>query len=190
MDADYSQIELRILAHITGDEHMQAAFRNGEDIHRSTAAKIYGIPLSEVTPRLRTAAKAINFGIMYGKGAFSLSEDLGVSVREAGVFLKNYLASFPKVDKLYAADHRRRQRKRLCQHPVRAAAGPAGTGQLQCERPGQRRADGPQHPHSGTAADVIKLAMVKVWRRIRAEGLQSRLILTVHDELIVEAPEL
>ncbi len=97
MDADYSQIELRILAHITGDAHMQQAFLNGEDIHRSTAAKIYGIPQSEVTPRLRSSAKAINFGIMYGKGAYSLSKDIGVTVKEADAFLKNYLAAFPSV---------------------------------------------------------------------------------------------
>ena len=97
VDADYSQIELRILAHITGDEHMQQAFLNGEDIHRSTAAKIYGIPQSEVTPRLRSSAKAINFGIMYGKGAYSLSKDIGVTVKEADAFLKNYLAAFPSV---------------------------------------------------------------------------------------------
>ena len=154
VDADYSQIELRILAHITGDEHMQAAFRNGEDIHRSTAAKIYGIPLSEVTPRLRTAAKAINFGIMYGKGAFSLSEDLGVSVREAGAFLKNYLASFPKVDSYMQ----------------------------------QTIADAKEKGYVSTLFGRRR-AMVRVWRRIRAEGLASRLILTVHDELIVEAPE-
>ena len=96
--ADYSQIELRILAHITGDEHMQQAFLNGADIHRSTAAKIYHIPESEVTPQLRSASKAINFGIMYGKGAYSLSKDLGIPVKEADTFLKTYLDTFPKVD--------------------------------------------------------------------------------------------
>ena len=98
VDADYSQIELRILAHITGDEHMQQAFLNGADIHRSTAAKIYHIPESEVTPQLRSASKAINFGIMYGKGAYSLSKDLGIPVKEADTFLKTYLDTFPKVD--------------------------------------------------------------------------------------------
>ena len=98
VDADYSQIELRISAHITGDEHMQQAFLNGADIHRSTAAKIYHIPESEVTPQLRSASKAINFGIMYGKGAYSLSKDLGISVKEADSFLKTYLDTFPKVD--------------------------------------------------------------------------------------------
>ena len=189
VDADYSQIELRILAHITGDEHMQAAFRNGEDIHRSTAAKIYGIPLSEVTPRLRTAAKAINFGIMYGKGAFSLSEDLGVSVREAGVFLKNYLASFPKVDSYMQQTIADAKEKGYVSTLFgrRRALPELASSNVNVRASGERMAR--NTPIQGTAADVIKLAMVKVWRRIRAEGLQSRLILTVHDELIVEAPE-
>ena len=189
VDADYSQIELRILAHITGDEHMQAAFRNGEDIHRSTAAKIYGIPLSEVTPRLRTAAKAINFGIMYGKGAFSLSEDLGVSVREAGAFLKNYLASFPKVDSYMQQTIADAKEKGYVSTLFgrRRALPELASSNMNVRASGERMAR--NTPIQGTAADVIKLAMVRVWRRIRAEGLASRLILTVHDELIVEAPE-
>ena len=189
VDADYSQIELRILAHITGDEHMQQAFLNGEDIHRSTAAKIYGVPQSEVTPRLRSASKAINFGIMYGKGAYSLSKDIGVSVKEAEAFLRNYLDAFPKVsgymEKTIADARecgyvstlfgRRRALPELASnnHNIRAS--------------GERMAR--NTPIQGTAADVIKLAMVRVWRRLRDEKMESRLILTVHDELIVEAPE-
>ena len=144
VDADYSQIELRILAHITGDAHMQQAFLNGEDIHRSTAAKIYGIPQSEVTPRLRSSAKAINFGIMYGKGAYSLSKDIGVTVKEAELS-----GGFPQRERLYGQDHRGRQGKRLCVHPVRPPPHPAGVGQHKLQRARQRRAYGPQHPHSG-----------------------------------------
>ena len=189
VDADYSQIELRILAHVTGDEHMQQAFLTGEDIHRSTAAKIYNLPLEQVTPRLRSSAKAINFGIMYGKGAYSLSKDIGVSVKEADTFLKNYLATFPKVsgymDKTISDARacgyvstlfgRRRSLPELTSnnHNIRAS--------------GERMAR--NTPIQGTAADVIKLAMVRVWRRLRDEKMESRLILTVHDELIVEAPE-
>ena len=189
VDADYSQIELRILAHVTGDEHMQQAFLTGEDIHRSTAAKIYDLPLEQVTPRLRSSAKAINFGIMYGKGAYSLSKDIGVSVKEADAFLKNYLATFPKVsgymDKTISDARncgyvstlfgRRRSLPELTSnnHNIRAS--------------GERMAR--NTPIQGTAADVIKLAMVRVWRRLRDEKMESRLILTVHDELIVEAPE-
>ena len=189
VDADYSQIELRILAHVTGDEHMQQAFLSGEDIHRSTAARIYNLPPDQVSPRIRSSAKAINFGIMYGKGAYSLSKDIGVSVKEADAFLKSYLAAFPKVsgymDKTIADARacgyvstlfgRRRALPELTStnHNIRAS--------------GERMAR--NTPIQGTAADVIKLAMVRVWRRLRDEKMESRLILTVHDELIVEAPE-
>ena len=189
LDADYSQIELRILAHITGDEHMQAAFLNGEDIHRSTAAKIYGIAPEKVTPRLRSSAKAINFGIMYGKGAYSLSQDLDVSVKEADEFLKNYLNTFPKVDEYMQqviADGKRDGYVSTL-FGRRRALPELQSSNFNVRSSGERMAR--NTPIQGTAADVIKLAMVRVWRRLRAEGLQSRLILTVHDELIVEAPE-
>jgi len=168
---------------------MQQAFLTGEDIHRSTAAKIYGLPLEQVTPRLRSSAKAINFGIMYGKGAYSLSKDIGVSVKEADAFLKNYLATFPKVsgymDKTISDARscgyvstlfgRRRSLPELASnnHNIRAS--------------GERMAR--NTPIQGTAADIIKLAMVHVWQRLRDEKLQARLLLQVHDELIVEAPE-
>ena len=189
VDADYSQIELRILAHITGDEHMQQAFLNGEDIHRSTAAKIYGIPQSEVTPRLRSSAKAINFGIMYGKGAYSLSKDIGVTVKEADAFLKNYLDAFPKVsgymDKTIADAKKRGYVSTLFGR--RHALPELASSNFNVRSSGERMAR--NTPIQGTAADVIKLAMVRVWKRLRAEKLDSRLILTVHDELIVEAPE-
>ena len=189
VDADYSQIELRILAHITGDEHMQQAFLNGEDIHRSTAAKIYGIPQEEVTSRLRSSAKAINFGIMYGKGAYSLAKDIGVTVKEADAFLKNYLAAFPKVsgymDKTIAD-------AKACGYVStlfgrRRALPELASSNFNVRSSGERMAR--NTPIQGTAADVIKLAMVRVWKRLRNEKMESRLILTVHDELIVEAPQ-
>lgn len=189
VDADYSQIELRILAHITGDEAMQAAFRSGADIHRSTAAKIYHIPESEVTHAQRTASKAINFGIMYGKGAYSLAKDLNVSVKEAEAFLAAYLAAFPRVDgymqsciaeakeKGYVATLFGRKR----QLPELASSN------FQVRSSGERMAR--NTPIQGTAADIIKLAMVHVWQRLRDEKLEAKLLLQVHDELIVEAPE-
>ena len=189
VDADYSQIELRLLAHISGDESMRQAFLTGQDIHRSTAAKIYNLPPEMITPALRSSAKAVNFGIVYGIGAFSLSRDINVSVKEADQFIKNYLATFPGVknymdetiahgtEKGYVATlfGRRRALPELASknHNLRAL--------------GERMAM--NTPIQGTAADVIKLAMVKVWRRLRAEGLAAKLILQVHDELIVEAPE-
>ena len=189
VDADYSQIELRILAHITGDEHMQQAFLNGEDIHRSTAAKIYGIPQSEVTPRLRSSAKAINFGIMYGKGAFSLGKDLGISVKEADTFLKTYLNTFPKVDGYMqnCIEHAKEKGYVETLFGRRRTLPELASTNFNVRASGERMAR--NTPIQGTAADVIKLAMVRVWKRLRDEKMASRLILTVHDELIVEAPE-
>ena len=189
VDADYSQIELRILAHITGDEHMQQAFLNGADIHRSTAAKIYHIPESEVTPQLRSASKAINFGIMYGKGAFSLGKDLGISVKEADAFLKTYLDTFPKVDG-YMKDciaHAKDKGYVETLFGRRRALPELASSNFQVRASGERMAR--NTPIQGTAADIIKLAMVHVWQRLRDEKLQARLLLQVHDELIVEAPD-
>ena len=189
VDADYSQIELRILAHVTGDAHMQEAFLSGADIHRSTAAKIYNIRPEDVTPRLRSSAKAINFGIMYGTGAYSLSKDIGVSVKEAEAFLQTYLATFPNIDgymEKTIADARQ------CGYVStlfgrRRALPELNSNNHNIRASGERMAR--NTPIQGTAADVIKLAMVRVWRRLRNEKMESRLILTVHDELIVEAPE-
>ena len=189
VDADYSQIELRILAHITGDEAMQQAFLHGADIHRSTAAKIYHIPESEVTPQLRSASKAINFGIMYGKGAYSLSKDLDVPVKEADAFLKTYLAAFPKVNG-YMQDciaHAKEKGYVETLFGRRRALPELASSNFQVRASGERMAR--NTPIQGTAADIIKLAMVHVWQRLRDEKLEARLLLQVHDELIVEAPE-
>ena len=188
LDADYSQIELRILAHISGDAAMQEIFRTGGDIHRSTAARIYGMPPEMITPRLRSSAKAVNFGIVYGIGAYSLSRDIGVTVKEAEAFIQSYLDSFPGVRKYmddtiaFGKEHgyvatlfgRRRALPELTSSNFNVRA------------LGERMAM--NTPIQGTAADVIKLAMVRVWQRLRDEGLTARLILQVHDELIVEAP--
>ena len=171
------------------EAHMQQAFLNGEDIHRSTAAKIYGIPQEEVTSRLRSSAKAINFGIMYGKGAYSLAKDIGVSVKEADAFLKNYLAAFPKVsgymDKTIADAKAVGYVSTLFGR--RRALPELASSNFNVRSSGERMAR--NTPIQGTAADVIKLAMVRVWKRLRNEKMESRLILTVHDELIVEAPQ-
>ena len=188
LDADYSQIELRILAHISGDAAMQEIFRTGGDIHRSTAARIYGMPPEMIPPRLRSSAKAVNFGIVYGIGAYSLSRDIGVTVKEAEAFIQSYLDSFPGVRRYmddtiaFGKEHgyvatlfgRRRALPELTSSNFNVRA------------LGERMAM--NTPIQGTAADVIKLAMVRVWQRLRDEGLTARLILQVHDELIVEAP--
>lgn len=189
VDADYSQIELRILAHIAGDSTMQEAFLTGQDIHRSTAAKIYDMPPEMITPALRSSAKAVNFGIVYGIGAFSLSKDIGVSVKEADAFIKNYLANFPGVKQYMDAtiEAGRENGYVTTLFGRRRALPELASKNFNLRSLGERMAM--NTPIQGTAADVIKLAMVKVWRRLRAEGLAAKLILQVHDELIVEAPE-
>ncbi|MDR2931470.1 MAG: DNA polymerase I, partial [Oscillospiraceae bacterium] len=188
LDADYSQIELRVLAHIAGDENMIAAFSGGQDIHLNTAAQVFDMPPEFVTPLMRSRAKAVNFGIVYGIGAFSLSKDIGVSVSEADSYIKNYLSTYAGVKK-YMDDtvaaatengyvetlfHRRRYLPEL-----------ASSNRANREF-GKRVAM--NTPIQGTAADIIKIAMVRVYDRLRREGLESRLILQVHDELIVESP--
>ncbi len=189
LDADYSQIELRLLAHISGDEAMREAFCTGADIHRSTAAKIYGLAPEQVTPALRSSAKAVNFGIVYGIGAYSLSKDIGVSVKEADAFIKNYFANFPRVkrylDETVARGHADGYVTTL--YGRRRMLPELASSNFNLRSLGERMAM--NTPIQGTAADIIKLAMVHVSRRLAAEGLRARLILQVHDELIVEAPE-
>lgn len=189
VDADYSQIELRLLAHISGDEAMRQAFITGADIHRSTAAKVYNLPEEEITPQLRSSAKAVNFGIVYGISAFSLSKDIGVSVKEADAFIKNYFDNFPKV-KAYMDDtiaQGRAQGYVTTLYNRRRNLPELANSNYNVRALGERMAM--NTPIQGTAADIIKIAMVKVAQRLRAEGLRARLILQVHDELIVECPK-
>ncbi len=189
LDADYSQIELRIMAHISGDEAMRAAFRQGADIHRATASRLYQLPPEEVTPRMRSSVKAVNFGILYGKGAFSLSRDLGVSVKEADDFIKAYLGAYPKVkeymDNIVAEGMEKGYVTTL--YGRRRMLPELSSSNRNLRAQGERMAL--NTPIQGTAADIIKLAMVRVTNRLEKEGLAARLILQVHDELIVECPE-
>lgn len=187
VDADYSQIELRILAHIAQDKAMIQAFADGVDIHAVTASQVLGIPLEEVTPAQRSSAKAVNFGIVYGIGEFSLAKDLGIGVYEAKKYIDGYLAHYQGVkaymdeikneayEKGYVSTIFGRRRYipelKASNHNIKAF--------------GERVAL--NTPIQGSAADIIKLAMVRVYRRLKAEGLRSKLILQVHDELIVEA---
>lgn len=189
IDADYSQIELRVLADLSNDENMINAFNGGVDIHTTTASQVFGLPVDMITKELRSRAKAVNFGIVYGIGAFSLAKDIGVSRKEAQGYINNYLATFSGVDKYmnhmielakergYSETlfNRRRYLPELSSsnHMLRAF--------------GERVAR--NMPIQGTAADIIKIAMVKVDKRLTDENMKSRLILQVHDELIVEAPE-
>lgn len=189
VDVDYSQIELRVLSDLADDENMINAFNNGDDIHSITASQVFNLPLEMVTPQMRSRAKAVNFGIVYGIGAFSLAKDIGVTNKEAKQYIDNYLATYSGVnrymqrmidvakDKGYSETlfHRKRYLPELASsnHMMRAF--------------GERVAR--NMPIQGTAADIIKIAMVKVDKRLREEGMQSQLILQVHDELIVEAPD-
>ncbi|MBO5305600.1 MAG: DNA polymerase I, partial [Clostridia bacterium] len=187
IDADYSQIELRLLAAISGDENMLEAFREGVDIHTSTASKVFGVPREEITVELRKRAKAVNFGIVYGIGAFSLSEDLGISRANAKAYIDNYLASYPAVDR-YLKDIVKEARDRGF---VTTVFGRRRYIPELAEKNKMRQSFGERvamnSPIQGTAADIIKIAMIRVADRLKKEGLDARLILQVHDELLIEA---
>ncbi|HBI85004.1 MAG TPA: DNA polymerase I [Ruminococcus sp.] len=188
LDADYSQIELRLVAHLCGDENMRRTFSENRDIHRTTAAQVFNMPEEMVTKEMRSAAKAVNFGILYGIGAFSLSKDIGVSVAKADRYIKDYLHSFPRVEQFMndTVAHAKENgyvttlfgRKRFV--PELRASNKI------MQAAGKRIAM--NTPVQGTAADIIKAAMVRVWRRLREEVPEAKLILQIHDELIVEAP--
>ena len=187
LDADYSQIELRVLAHISGDESLIAAFKSNQDIHRMTASQVFHVPFDEVTPLQRSNAKAVNFGIIYCKVAFSLGQDLGISRKEAEEYINAYFARYPKI-KTFMEDtikngtkngyvstlwNRRRNMPELqSSNFMQRAAGERAAMNM---------------PIQGTAADIIKLAMIKVHRALQEGGYRSRLILQVHDELLIEA---
>ena len=188
VDADYSQIELRVLAHIADDKQMQAAFRSGEDFHSVTASQVFNVPLTEVTPLMRRHAKAVNFGIVYGISEFSLAQDIGVSRAEAKQYIENYLTKYAGV-RAYMKNivetarsqgyvetlfHRRRLIPEIKNSNFNIRSG--------AERIALNT------PVQGTAADIIKLAMVRVFDALQEQALQARLILQVHDELIVECP--
>ncbi|WP_449291227.1 DNA polymerase I [Oscillibacter ruminantium] len=189
VDADYSQIELRLLAHISGDEGMRAAFLSGGDFHAETASKVFGVAREDVTHEMRRRAKAVNFGIVYGISPFSLSQDIGVTQKEAKAYMDAYFATFPGVraymdavvekakadgyvETLY---HRRRDLPELT------------ASNFNLRSFGERVAL--NMPIQGTAADIMKLAMIAVWKRLKAERPQAKLVLQVHDELIVECPK-
>ncbi len=189
VDADYSQIELRLLAHMAGDEAMQQAFLSGADFHTVTAAKVFHVPEAEVTHEMRSRAKAVNFGIVYGMSAFSLSQDIHVTVAEAKDYMERYFATYPGV-KQYMTDivalAKEQGYVETLYHRRRALPELKSSNFIQRSF-GERVAL--NMPIQGTAADIMKLAMLRVYDRLRRENLQARLIMQVHDELIVECPE-
>ncbi|WP_300685771.1 DNA polymerase I [Acutalibacter sp. 1XD8-36] len=189
VDADYSQIELRVLAHVANDPAMREDFLKGHDIHASTAARVFNMPQELITSQLRSRAKAVNFGIVYGIGAYSLSQDIGVSVKEADAYIKEYLRNYSGVD-AYMKDVADSARERGYVEDMfgrRRYLPELKSSNFNMRSFGERVAR--NMPIQGAAADIIKIAMIRVSRRLEREGLRARMILQVHDELIVECPE-
>ncbi len=187
VDADYSQIELRLLAHIADDYHMIEAFKSGEDIHRKTAAAVFGIPEEDVTEEMRKKAKAVNFGIVYGISGFSLSKDIGTSVPEATRYIKNYMYNYPSVDRYLEEVVEQAKQDGYTETPMgRRRYIPelnAANGMMRAF--GKRIAM--NAPIQGAAADIMKCAMIRVSKRLASEDVDATLVMQVHDELLVEA---
>ena len=186
LDADYSQIELRVLAHMSGDEKLIQAYREAEDIHRLTASQVFHVPFNQVTDLQRRNAKAVNFGIVYGISSFGLSQDLSITRKEAAEYIENYFETYPKIkgflDRLVATGKEKGYVSTMFgrRRPIPELK----SGNFMQRSFGERVAM--NSPIQGTAADIIKIAMNRVYQRLKQEGLQSRLVLQVHDELLVE----
>lgn len=189
VDADYSQIELRILASLAGDEELIAAYRENQDIHRSTASKVFHVPFDEVTDLQRRNAKAVNFGIVYGISSFGLSQDLSISKKEAQQYIEDYFAMYPAVHEYLESV---KESAKKTGYSVTAFGRRRPIPELKNSNFMQRSFGervAMNAPIQGTAADVIKMAMIRVYDRLLNEGLEARMILQIHDELLIEAPE-
>jgi len=189
MDADYSQIELRVLAHMSGDEELIQAYHTDQDIHRITASKVFGIPFEEVTALQRRNAKAVNFGIVYGISSFGLSQDLSISRKEAAEYIEQYFATYPKVKEYLdnLVESAKKEGYITTMYGRRRPIPELSSSNFMQRSFGERVAM--NSPIQGTAADIIKIAMIRVWKALKAAGLESKLILQVHDELLIEAKE-
>ena len=189
IDADYSQIELRVLAHLSNDKHMIEAFKNGEDIHKQAASKVFGIPQEEVTKEQRSSAKAVNFGIVYGISDFGLGTQLGISRKKAKEYIEQYLTEYSGVKKFmdksiefakqngFAETMFKRKRK----------INELSSNNYMVRQFGERAAM--NTPVQGTAADIMKIAMIKVYNELKKMNLKSKIVLQVHDEMMIEAPK-
>lgn len=189
VDSDYSQIELRILAHMSGDEKLIEAYNSGQDIHSTTASQVFHVPFEEVTPLLRRNAKAVNFGIVYGISAFGLSQDLDISRKEAQEYIDRYFETYPKIKEFIdntVADAKENGKTTTIYGRIRPIPELSSSNFMQRQF-GERVAM--NAPIQGTAADIIKIAMIRVHDRLIKEGYESRLILQVHDELLIETQE-
>ena len=186
VDSDYSQIELRVLAHMADDPKLIDAFKNNQDVHSTTAAEVFNVPFDEVTPLQRRNAKAVNFGIVYGISAFGLSKDLNIDIKEAQSFIDKYFETYPNIKAFLdgtVADAKSNGYTRTMFGRIRPIPELSSSNFMQ-KQFGERVAM--NSPIQGTAADIIKIAMIKVHDRLISEGYKSRLILQVHDELLIE----
>ena len=186
LDSDYSQIELRVLAHMSGDEKLIEAYKEAQDIHRITASQVFHIPFEEVTDLQRRNAKAVNFGIVYGISSFGLSQDLSISKKEAQQYIESYFATYPKIKSFLdgLVEHAKENGYVTTMFGRRRPVPELSSSNFMQRSFGERVAM--NSPIQGTAADIIKIAMIRVHDRLIKEGLKSRLILQVHDELLVE----
>ena len=189
VDSDYSQIELRLLAHMSGDKQLIEAFRENQDIHRSTAFKVFHVPFDEVTDLQRRNAKAVNFGIVYGISAFGLSQDLDIGQKEAQGYIDSYFETYPKIKEFLdrtVAEAKEKGVTKTLYGRIRPIPELSSSNYMQRQF-GERVAM--NAPIQGTAADIIKIAMIRVHDRLIRENYKSRLILQVHDELLIETAE-
>ena len=188
VDADYSQIELRILAHMSGDEGLIEAYHTGKDIHAITAAKVFHVPFEEVTPLMRRNAKAVNFGIVYGISAFGLAGDLSITREEAARYMQQYFETYPGVKRYQeeAVAEAKEKGYSVTLYGRRRPIPELKSGNFMQRSFGERVAM--NAPIQGTAADIMKIAMLRVWRSMKRQGLKARMLLQIHDELLVEAP--
>lgn len=186
LDSDYSQIELRILAHMSDDENLIAAYNSDEDIHRITASQVFNTPLNEVTKAQRSNAKAVNFGIVYGISSFGLSQDLSISKKEAAKYIEKYFETYPKVHEFLngLVSSAKEKGYSVTMFKRRRPIPELSSSNFMQRSFGERVAM--NAPIQGTAADIIKLAMIGVYHKLKELGLKSKLILQVHDELLIE----
>jgi DNA polymerase-1 len=185
---DYSQIDLRVLAHFSQDESLMGAFRRGEDVHTSTAAAVFGVPPMEVTAEMRRLAKTVNFGVVYGMSEFGLEQATDLSREQAGEFIRAYFEKYPKVMDYLEATRKRAREKGYVQTLLgrRRYVPEVRSSNRQIREGAERMAI--NMPVQGTSADIIKVAMIEVYKRMRQQGLKTRMTLQVHDELIFETP--
>ena len=186
LDADYSQIELRVLAHMSGDQTLIQAYQQAQDIHRLTASQVFHVPFDQVTPLQRRNAKAVNFGIVYGISSFGLSQDLSITRKEAADYIQKYFETYPKIKEFLddLVETAREKGYASTMYGRRRPVPELKSSNFMQRSFGERVAM--NSPIQGTAADIIKIAMNRVYKRLKAEGKKSRLVLQVHDELLIE----